>query len=55
MGVHLVRLARGLTRDDFQGQLDATHVYNLENAKSSVTLDTLEMLAYTLEVEPLCS
>lgn len=50
---HLVRLARGLTKDDFQGQLDATHVYNLENAKSSVTLDTLEMLASTLEVEPL--
>ncbi|WP_247256900.1 helix-turn-helix domain-containing protein [Pseudomonas moorei] len=51
--IHLVRLARGLTKDDFPGQLDAKHVYNLENAKSSATLDTLEMLAETLEVEPL--
>jgi transcriptional regulator with XRE-family HTH domain len=51
--IHLVRLACGLNKDDFPGQLDAKHVYNLENAKSSVTLDTLEMLACTLDVEPL--
>jgi transcriptional regulator with XRE-family HTH domain len=51
--IHLVRLARGLTREDFQGQLDATHVFKLENSRSSVTLDTLEMLATTLDVHPL--
>ena len=51
--LRLVRSARGLSKDDFQGQLDPKHVYNLENAKTSVTLETLEILASTLEVDPL--
>lgn len=51
--IRLVRSARGLAKEDFHGQLDAKHVYNLEHAKASVTLDTLEILADHLDVEPL--
>lgn len=51
--LRLVRSARGLSKDDFQGRIDPKHVYNLENAKSSVTLETLETLASTLQVDPL--
>ena len=51
--IRLVRSARGLAKEDFHGQLDAKHVYNLEHAKTSVTLDTLEILAERLNIEPL--
>ncbi|MEB0046841.1 MULTISPECIES: helix-turn-helix domain-containing protein [unclassified Pseudomonas] len=51
--LRLVRSARGLSKDDFHGQLDPKHVYNLENAKTSVTLETLQILASTLKVDPL--
>ncbi|WP_458127567.1 XRE family transcriptional regulator [Pseudomonas sp. Z2-11] len=51
--IRLVRSARGLAKEDFHGQLDPKHVYNLEHAKVSVPLDTLEILAERLDVEPL--
>ena len=51
--LRLVRSARGLSKDDFRGQIDPKHVYNLENAKTSVTLETLETLAASLRVDPL--
>lgn len=51
--LRLVRSARGLSKDDFQGQIDPKHVYNLENAKTNVTLETLEIVASTLKVDPL--
>ncbi|MEN5139289.1 helix-turn-helix domain-containing protein [Pseudomonas juntendi] len=51
--LRLVRISRGLTKDDFQGAVDSKHVYNIENARSSVTLDTLELLASVLEVDAL--
>lgn len=51
--LRLVRSARGLSKDDFQGQIDPKHVYNLENAKTNVTLETLEIVASTLQVDPL--
>lgn len=51
--VRLVRRSRGLTKDDLQGVLDQKHMYNIENARSSVTLDTLEELASALEIDAL--
>jgi transcriptional regulator with XRE-family HTH domain len=51
--VRLVRRSRGLNKDDLQGVLDQKHIYNLENARSSVTLDTLEELACALGIDPL--
>lgn len=49
--LRLVRASRGLSKDDFQGVVDSKHIYNIENARSSVTLDTLEALSTTLEID----
>jgi len=51
--IRLVRSARGLAKEDFLGLLDAKHVYNVENGKTSITLDTLETLASALEIDPI--
>jgi transcriptional regulator with XRE-family HTH domain len=51
--VRLVRRSRGLSKDDLQGVLDPKHIYNIENARSSVSLDTLEELASALGIDPL--
>jgi len=51
--LRLVRALQGVSKDDFHGQLDPKHVYNVENAKVSVTLETLEIIASTLKVDPL--
>ncbi|MBC3495711.1 XRE family transcriptional regulator [Pseudomonas sp. SWRI100] len=51
--LRLVRASRGLSKDDFQGLIDPKHVYNLETAKSGVTLDTLEAIASVLQVDAL--
>ncbi|MCE0952402.1 MULTISPECIES: helix-turn-helix domain-containing protein [Pseudomonas] len=51
--LRLVRISRGLSKDDFQGLVDPKHVYNLETAKSGVTLDTLEAIASVLQVDAL--
>lgn len=51
--LRLVRASRGLSKDDFQGLVDPKHVYNLETAKSGVTLDTLEAIASVLQVDAL--
>lgn len=49
--LRLVRASRGLSKDDFQGVVDSKHIYNIENARSSVTLDTLEALCMTLQID----
>lgn len=51
--IRLVRSARGLAKEDFLGLVDAKHVYNVENGKTSITLDTLETLASAMGVDPL--
>lgn len=51
--IRLVRSARGLAREDFLGLIDARHVYNVENGKISITLDTLETLASGLSIDPI--
>ena len=51
--LRLVRASRGLSKDDFQGLVDPKHVYNLETARSGVTLDMLEALASVLQVDAL--
>lgn len=51
--LRLVRISRGLNKDDFQALIDPRHVYNLETARSGVTLDTLEAVASVLQVDAL--
>ena len=51
--LRLVRDSRGLSKDDFQGLIDPKHVYNLENARSAVTIETLEAVASALRVDAL--
>ncbi|WP_444758048.1 helix-turn-helix domain-containing protein [Pseudomonas sp. A014] len=51
--LRLVRASRGLSKDDFQGLVDPKHVYNLETARSGVTLEMLEALASVLQVDAL--
>lgn len=49
--LRLVRLSRGLSQEELSGAVEARHVHNIENAKSSITLDRLETLAQRLEVD----
>lgn len=51
--LRLMRISRGLSKDDFQGVIDPKHLYNLESARSSVTIDTLEAVASVLQVDAL--
>jgi transcriptional regulator with XRE-family HTH domain len=49
--LRLVRLSRGLSQEELSGAVEARHVHNIENAKTSITLDRLETLAQRLEVD----
>lgn len=51
--IRLVRSARGLSKEDLQGQVDPKHLYKLENAKTGVTLDMLNTISSALNVDPL--
>lgn len=51
--LRLVRSARGLSKEDLQGQVDPKHLYKLENAKTGVTLDMLNTISSALNVDPL--
>lgn len=48
-----MRISRGLNKDDFQELIDPKHSYNLKNARSSVTIDTLGAVASELRVDAL--
>lgn len=50
--LRLVRLSKGLSQEELSGVVEARHVHNLEHAKSSITLDTLEALADRLQTDP---
>lgn len=50
--LRLARVARGLTQEGFSGSTEARHIHNLEHAKASATLSTLETLAGRLEIDP---
>lgn len=50
--LRLVRVARGLSQEQFSGAVEARHIHNLENAKASATLVTLETLAGRLGIDP---
>ncbi|MBF4211019.1 XRE family transcriptional regulator [Pseudomonas donghuensis] len=51
--LRLVRIARGLSQEEFSGAVEARHIHNLEYGKTSVTIGTLETLAGRLEVDPI--
>lgn len=48
-----MRISRGLSKDYFQELIDPKRIYNLESARSSVTIDTLESVASVLRVDAL--
>ncbi|VVN80609.1 MULTISPECIES: helix-turn-helix domain-containing protein [Pseudomonas] len=49
--LRLTRKARGLSQEQLAAAIEARHLHNLEHAKSSVTLDTLEGIAKRLDVD----
>ncbi len=49
--LRLTRKARGLSQEQLATAVEARHLHNLEHAKSSVTLDTLEGIAKRLDVD----
>lgn len=50
--LRLVRIARGLSQEQLSGAAEARHTHNLENAKASTTIDTLELVAQRLGLDP---
>lgn len=50
--VRVIRHARGLTQEQMSGSVEARHLHNIENARSSITIDRLEAVAAKLEVDP---
>jgi transcriptional regulator with XRE-family HTH domain len=50
--LRLVRTARGLSQEQFSGAVEARHIHNIEHAKTSLTLDTLETLSGRLDIDP---
>lgn len=49
--LRLTRAARGLSQEDFHGRVETRHMHNIEHARSSPTLSTLEDLSAVLEVD----
>lgn len=49
--LRLTRSAQGLSQEDFHGRVEARHMNNIEHAKSSPTLSTLEELASGLGID----
>jgi len=47
-----IRHAKGFTQEQMSGSVEARHLLNNENARSSVTLDKLEAFAQRLEIDP---
>lgn len=50
--VRVIRHAKGLTQEQMSGSVEARHLHNIENARSSITIDRLEAVAAKLEVDP---
>ncbi len=51
--LRLTRTARGLSQEQLATAVEPRHLHNIEHAKSSVTLDTLEGIAKRLDVDVL--
>ncbi|MBF8776282.1 MULTISPECIES: helix-turn-helix domain-containing protein [Pseudomonas putida group] len=47
-----IRHAKAFTQEQMSGSVEARHLHNIENARSSITLDKLEAIAQRLEVDP---
>ncbi|GLO55036.1 hypothetical protein PPUJ20066_10720 [Pseudomonas putida] len=50
--MRLVRTAYGLSQEQLSGANEARHTHNLENAKASATIDTLEVVGKRLGHDP---
>lgn len=51
--LRLTRTARGLSQEQLATAVEARHLHNVEHAKSSVTLETLEGIAKHLDIDVL--
>ncbi|NIF28875.1 XRE family transcriptional regulator [Pantoea sp. Tr-811] len=47
-----IRHAKAFTQEQMSGSVEARHLHNIENARSSITLDKLEAVALRLEIDP---
>jgi len=47
-----IRHAKAFTQEQMSGTVEARHLHNIENARSSITIDKLEAIAGRLEIDP---
>jgi len=50
--VRVIRHAKALTQEQLSGSVEARHLHNIENARSSITLERLEAVAAKLDIDP---
>ncbi|HDS1792738.1 helix-turn-helix domain-containing protein [Pseudomonas putida] len=50
--VRAIRNAKALSQEQLSGSVEARHLHNIENARSSITLDKLQAISDKLEIEP---
>jgi len=50
--VRVIRNAKALSQEQMSGSVEARHLHNIENARSSITIDKLEAVAARLDVDP---
>ncbi|GHS84163.1 hypothetical protein PAGU2196_49970 [Pseudomonas sp. PAGU 2196] len=47
-----IRHAKALSQEEMSGTVEARHLHNIENARSSITINKLEAVAGRLEIDP---
>ncbi|NIE77109.1 helix-turn-helix transcriptional regulator [Pantoea sp. Ap-967] len=50
--LRVIRNARALSQEEMSGSVEARHLHNIENARSSVTITKLEAVAAKLDIDP---
>lgn len=50
--VRVIRQAKALTQEQLSGSVEARHLHNIENARSSITLERLEAVSSKLGIDP---
>lgn len=50
--VRVIRNAKGLSQEKMSGSVEARHMHNIENGRSSITIGKLEAVSARLEIEP---
>lgn len=50
--VRVIRQAKALTQEQLSGSVEARHLHNIENARSSITIERLEAVSSKLDIDP---